>query len=98
MARSAATWTKLGCDGADIVFRHHWAGLVEVACGECRVMLSYSGRERLADLPRESLIILLRSLLERACVEQRNCVNAELLCAHLERCLLRDGDGGETSP
>ena len=39
MARSAATWTRLECDGADIVFRDHWAGLVEVACGESRVMV-----------------------------------------------------------
>jgi hypothetical protein len=90
MTRSAATWTKLGCDGADIVFRHHWAGLVEIACGECRVMLSYSGRERLADMPPESLRVLLRQLLERACCEQRNRGNAELLCTHLERSLQQD--------
>jgi hypothetical protein len=85
MARNAATWTKLECDGADIVFRHHWAGLVEVACGECRVMLSYGGRERLASLPPESLIVLLRGLLELARAECRNRAGAELLCAHLER-------------
>jgi hypothetical protein len=85
MTRSAATWTKVECDGADILFRDHWAGLVEVACGECRVMLSYSGRQRLAELPPDSLITLLRHLLERARTERRNCANAELLCAHLER-------------
>ena len=86
MTRSAATWTKLRCDdGADIVFRSHWAGLVEIACGECRVMLSYSGRERLADLSPDSLTELLRELLEVARCEQRNRASAELLCAHLER-------------
>ena len=81
-----ATWTNLCCDdGADIAFRSHWAGLVEVACGECRVMLSYSGRERLANLPPEALIPLLRHLLELARNEQRNRASAELLCVHLER-------------
>lgn len=85
MARSAATWTKLGCDGADILFRHHWAGLVEVTCGESRVMMSYSGRERLADLPNESVIVLLRSLLEVARAERRNRAGAEVICTYLER-------------
>ena len=85
MTRSAATWTKLRCDdGTDVVFRHHWAGLVEVACGESRVMLSYGGRERLGDLPPESLVVLLRHLLEIARTEQRNRSSAELLCAHLD--------------
>ena len=87
MTRSGATWTKLECDGADIVYRHHWAGLVEVACGECRVMLSYSGSERLAKLPPESLITLLKTLLEVARREHRNRAGAELLCAHLKRSL-----------
>jgi hypothetical protein len=85
MTRSAATWTKLECDGADIVFRDHWAGLIEIACGESRVMLSYSGRERLARLPPDRLIALLRQLLELARTEQRNRSSAELLCAHLDR-------------
>jgi hypothetical protein len=86
MTRSAATWTTLRCeDGTDVVFRHHWAGLVEVACDECRVMLSYGGRERLGDLPPESLVALLRQLLELARTEQRNRPGAEVLCAHLER-------------
>jgi hypothetical protein len=85
MARSAAAWTKLGCDGADIVFRDHWAGLVEVACGESRVMMSYGGRERLAKLPPESVITLLRSLLEVARAERRNHDSAELLAAYLEQ-------------
>jgi hypothetical protein len=85
MTRSAATWTKLRCDGADIVFRDHWAGLVEVACGECRVLLAYGGRERLERLPPDALIALLKQLLELARAEQRNRAGAELLCAHLER-------------
>jgi len=88
MTRSVATWTRVRCDGdEDILFRSHWAGLVEIACGDCRVMLSYSGRERLADLPPDSLIALLRDLLELARCEQRNRASAELLCAHLERSL-----------
>jgi hypothetical protein len=85
MTRSVATWTKLECNGADIVFRDHWAGLLEVACGESRVMLSHSGRERLARLPPDSLIVVLRQLLELARAEQRNRASAELLCAHLDR-------------
>jgi hypothetical protein len=85
MTRSVATWTKLGCEGADIMFRGHWAGLVEVACGECRVMLSYSGRERLEKLPPDALLALLKELLELARAEQRNRAGAELLCTHIER-------------
>ena len=92
MARSAAAWTKLGCDGAEIVFRDHWAGLVEVACGESRVMMCYRGRERLAKLPPESVITLLRDLLEAARVEQRNRASAELLAAYLERSLQPKAD------
>lgn len=61
------------------------AGLLEIACGESRVMLSYSGRERLAKLPPDCLIALLRQLLELARAEQRNRASAELLCAHLDR-------------
>lgn len=90
MARSAAAWTKVGCEGADIVFRDHWAGLVEVACGESRVLVSYAGRERLAQLPPQSAIALVRSLLEIACAEQRNRASAELLAAYLERSLQQD--------
>ena len=90
MARSAAAWTKLECDGADIVFRDHWAGLVEVACGESRVMVSYGGRERLANLPPESLLALLKDLLEAARVEQRNRASAEVLAAYLEQSLRQD--------
>jgi hypothetical protein len=96
MARSTAAWTKLGCDGADIVFRDHWAGLVEVACGESRVMMSYGGRERLAKLPPEAVIALLRSLLEVARAEQRNRANAELLAAYLERSMQQGR--GEAEP
>src|SRR5262245_17786672 len=91
MTRSAATWTKLRCDdNTDVVFRHHWAGLVEVACGECRVMLSYSGHERLDDLPPDSLLALLRHLLEVARTEQRNRPSAEFLCAHLDELAATD--------
>lgn len=97
MTRSAATWTKLRCDGADIVFRDHWAGLVEVACGDCRVMLSYGGRERLARLPPDALIAVLKHLLELARAEQRNRASAELLCAHLERSM-QQGRGGLPVP
>jgi hypothetical protein len=85
MTRSAVTWTRLECDGADIMFRDHWAGLVEVACGECRVMLCYSGRERLERLPPQALIVQLKHLLELARTERRNRAGAEVLCAHLER-------------
>jgi hypothetical protein len=94
MTRSAATWTRVECDGADIVFRDHWAGLVEVACGECRVMLSYSGRQRLEELAPDALVTVLRHLLELARAERRNCANAQELCAHLERSMQqRRGDG-----
>lgn len=93
MTRSAVTWTKLECDGVDVMFRDHWAGLLEIACGESRVMLSYSGRERLARLPPDCLIALLRQLLEPARAEQRNRASAELLCAHLDRSMQ-----GSTTP
>jgi len=92
MARSVAAWTKVECRGADIVFRHHWAGLVEVACGECRVMLSYCGRESLATLPPESMVAVLRGLLDAARVERRNRASAELLCTYLERGTAIDQD------
>lgn len=85
MTRRAAEWTKLACDGADIAFREHWAGLVEITCGESRVMLSYGGLERLTKLPPESVITLLRRLLIAAREEQRNRVHAELLSAYLDR-------------
>jgi len=91
MTRSAATWTRLECDGADILFRDHWAGLVEVACGESRVMLCYGGRERLAKLPPDALITLLRQMLELARTERRNRASAELLCTRLDRRLQHRG-------
>ena len=84
MARSAA-WIKLECDGPDIVFRDHWGGLVEIACGEAHVMLSYGGLQRLTNLPPESAITLLKALLDAARAEQRNRADAELLSAYLER-------------
>ena len=99
MARSAATWSKLRCDdGAEIVFRNHWAGLVEIACGECRVMLSYSGRERLADLPPDSLIPQLRHMLELARTEYRNRASAELLCVHFDQSTQHDASVEPASP
>lgn len=79
MARNAAAWIKLECCDADIAFRAHWAGLVEVVCGESRVMACYSGRERLAELPPEAVIVELRNLLEAARAEVRNRDSAELL-------------------
>ena len=84
MARSEAVWMTLECGNADIVFRDHWAGLVEVVCGESRVMVSYGGRERLAKLPPEAVISVLRSLLKVARAELRNRDSAELLAAYLE--------------
>ena len=75
---------KLECVNADILFRDHWAGLVEVVCGESRVMVSYGGRARLASLPPDALIDLLRSLLEVARAERRNHDSAELLAAYLQ--------------
>jgi hypothetical protein len=94
MARSAATWTSLRCEGdADILFRTHWAGLVEVACGECRVMVSYGGRERLAKLPPDSQVELLKRLLESARTEQRNRDSAVVLHTYLER--MRRDEGAE---
>ena len=98
MTRSAATWTTLRCDdGTDVVFRHHWAGLVEVACGDSRVMLSYCGRERIGNLPQDSLVALLRDLLQLARTEQRNRSSAELLCAHLDS-VSSDGLGRDVQP
>lgn len=85
MARSVATWTKLECGGADIVFRDHWGGLVEVACGESRVMVCYCGRERLAKVPSESLLPLVKSLLKIARAERRNRASAEVLALYLEQ-------------
>ena len=89
MARSVAAWTKLECEGADVAFREHWAGLVEITCGDCRVMLCNCGRERLTKLPPQSALALLMKLLKAARVEQRNRVQVELLSAVLERI---DGD------
>lgn len=85
MARSAAVWTKLECEGADVAFREHWGGLVEIVCGESRVLLCHCGVERLTKLPPESVLALLMKLLKGARAEQRNRVQAELLSAVLER-------------
>jgi hypothetical protein len=91
MSRSAAAWTRLECDGADIAFREHWGGIVEIACGESRVMLSYCGLQRLAKLSPESATALLIALLKTACAEQRNRAQAELLSDYLERNMQHSG-------
>jgi hypothetical protein len=86
MARSVAAWTKLECEGAEVAFREHWGGFVEIVCGECRVMLCHCGLERLTRLPPESALALLMKLLKAAArEEQRNRVQAEMLSAVLER-------------
>lgn len=87
MARNVAAWTKLECEGAEVAFRQHWGGLVEVACGECRVMVCYCGLERLTKLPPESAHALLLRLLQQARSEKRNRIPAETLSAVLERAL-----------
>lgn len=89
MARSAAVWTKVECDGTDIEFCQHWGGLVEIVCGESRVMVCYCGLERLTKLPQESAALVLIELLKAARVERRNRVQAELLSAVLERKILQ---------
>jgi hypothetical protein len=89
MARSAAAWTKLECEGVDVAFREHWAGLVEIVCGESRVMLCNCGCERLTKLPPESALPLLIKLLKAGRAEQRNRVQAEMLSAVLERSMER---------
>lgn len=89
MTRSVAAWTKLECEGADVAYREHWGGLVEIMCGESRVMLCHCGIERLTRLPPESALAFLMKLLKRAAhEEQRNRVQAELLSAVLERAQL----------
>lgn len=89
MARSVAAWTRLECEGAEVAFREHWGGLVEIVCGESRVMLCYCGRERLTRLAPESALALLMKLLKAAArEEQRNRVQAELLSAVLDRSIL----------
>jgi hypothetical protein len=86
MARSVAAWTKLECEGAEVAFREHWGGFIEIVCGECSVMLCHCGLERLTRLPQESAVALLMKLLKAAArEEQRNRVQAEMLSAVLER-------------
>jgi len=85
MARSVAAWTRLECDGTEVAFREHWAGLVEIVSGDSRVLLCHCGLERLTKLPPESALALLKKLLKAARAEQRNRVQAELLSAVLER-------------
>ena len=89
MTRSVAAWTKLECEDADIAYREHWGGLVEIVCGESRVMLCHCGLERLTRLPPESALAFLMKLLKTAArLEQRNRDQAELLSAVLERARL----------
>ena len=85
MARSAPEWINLECEGANVAFREHWGGLVEIVCGESRVMLCHCGVERLTKLPPESALTLLIKLLKAASKEQRNRVQADLLSDVLER-------------
>ena len=85
MTRSVPAWTKLECEGAEVAFREHWGGFVEIVCGESRVMLCHCGCERLTKLPPESALPLLIKLLKAGRSEQRNRVQAELLSAVLER-------------
>ena len=85
MARSVAAWTTLECEGAEVAFREHWGGLVEIACGDAHVMLCHCGVERLTRLSPESALAFLMKLLKAARSEQRNRVQAELLTAVLER-------------
>ena len=98
MARGVPVWTKVECEGADVAFREHWGGLVEIVggeCGECRVMLCHCGLERLTKLPPEATLTVLLKLLKAARREQRNRVQAELLSAVLERSLQRGRSIGE---
>lgn len=85
MARSAAVWSKVECDGADVEFCQHWGGLLEIVCGQSRVMVCYCGLERLTKLPQESVARVLIEVLKAARVERRNCEQAVLLSAVLER-------------
>lgn len=95
MAPSVTAWTRLECEGAEVAFREHWHGFIEVVSGESRVMLCYCGVERLTRLPPESALALLKKLLKAACQEKRNRVQAEQLSAVLERSLQ---PGQETPP
>jgi hypothetical protein len=85
MARNVAAWTRLECEGAEVAFREHWGGFVEIACGDSRVMLCHCGVERLTRLPPQSALAFLMKLLKAARVEQRNRVQVDLLSAVLER-------------
>ena len=85
MARDVAAWTRLECDGAEVAFREHWGGFVEIVCGDCRVMLCHCGVERLTRLPPASAVVFLMKLLKAAHAEQRNRVQIDLLSAVLER-------------
>jgi hypothetical protein len=89
MARSVAAWTRLECEGAEVAFREHWGGLIEIVCGDTRVMLCHCGVERLTRLPPESALAFLMKLLTAARAERRNRPQIELLSAVLERSIRR---------
>jgi hypothetical protein len=95
MARSVAAWTRLECEGAEVAFREHWHGFVEIVCGDSRVMLCHCGVERLTRMPPASALAFLMKLLKAARAEQRNRVQVELLSAVLERSIR---SGRETPP
>jgi hypothetical protein len=85
MARTVAAWTKLECEGAEVAFREHWGGFVEIVCGDSRVMLCHCGVERLTRMPPESALAFLMKLLKAARAEQRNRAQVELLSTVIER-------------
>jgi hypothetical protein len=95
MARNVAAWTRLECEGAEVAYREHWGGFVEIVCGDSRVMLCHCGVERLTRLPPESALAFLMELLKAARTEQRNRVQVDLLSAVIERTIQ---SGRQTAP
>jgi hypothetical protein len=95
VARNVAAWTRLECEGAEVAFREHWGGFVEIVCGDSRVMLCHCGVERLTRLPPESALAFLMKLLKAARAEQRNRVQVDLLSAVIERSIQ---SGRRTAP
>jgi hypothetical protein len=79
----------------EVAFREHWGGLVEIVCGDSRVMLCHCGAERLTRLPPEAALAFLMKLLKAARAEQRNRVQVEQLSAVLERSIQ---SGRQTPP
>ena len=95
MIRNVAAWRRLECEGAEVAFREHWGGFVEIVCGDSRVMLCHCGVERLTRLPPESALAFLMQLLKAARTEQRNRVQVDLLSAVIERTIQ---SGRQTAP